>query len=172
MLSLPAAAFPALRRVLAAGRSAGEAAELERRLGFELGGDFFRAFEEQSNDALSGSSAEEFWSSLSEFFSRNGWGSLDFEQVHPGVGALSSVGWGESEGNGAERHPSCHFTTGLLSDLLGRIGGTPVAVLEVECRSRGDERCRFLFGGQDALDGVFGQLQSGGSYLDAVDSLR
>lgn len=173
MLSLPAGAFSALHRALASGRSAGEAAEVERRLGFELGGDFFRAFEEQTTmSGAEATSADEFWSSLSDFFSRNGWGRLDFEQVHPGVGALSSSRWAESEGEGSERHPSCHFTTGLLADMLGRVGGTPVAVLEVECRSRGDAGCRFLFGGQEALEGVFGQLQRGGSYRDAVESLR
>jgi hypothetical protein len=51
--------------------------------------------------------------------------------------------------------PSCHFTTGVLANILGRAADGEVAVLEVECRSRGDQRCRFLFGGADAVYSVY-----------------
>ena len=41
-----------------------------------------------------------------------------------------------------------------------------LAVLEVECRSRGDERCRFLMGGADALGRLYEGLREG----DSVDA--
>jgi predicted hydrocarbon binding protein len=62
--------------------------------------------------------------------------------------------------SGATR-PSCFFTSGLLANLLGRAAGAQVSVLEVQCRSRGDHECRFLFGSDEALYAVYESLRSG-----------
>jgi hypothetical protein len=175
MLGLPLDALGAMHRALAAGRSPVEAAEAARRLGYETGAGFHRALEQwvtaTGGGDLAGLEAGEFWSLLSDFFSSQGWGRLDFEQLHPGVAALSSVAWAESGAENAAAHPSCHFTTGLLADLLGRASGAEPAVMEVECRSRGDARCRFLVGGRDALERVYEDLRAGESYTESVRRL-
>jgi hypothetical protein len=49
----------------------------------------------------------------------------------------------------------------MIANLLGRVSGEDVAVLEVECRSRGDERCRFLYGSPAALEIVYEAIREG-----------
>jgi hypothetical protein len=49
----------------------------------------------------------------------------------------------------------------VLANLLGRVAGSDVAVLEVECRSRGDQRCRFLFGGAIAVYALYDRIAAG-----------
>jgi predicted hydrocarbon binding protein len=107
-----------------------------------------------------------FWRRLSQLFSSHGWGSLTHEAVHPGVGALDAGDWVEAEPEAGESRPSCFFTTGLLANLLGNAAGGDVAVMEVECRSQGDARCRFLFGSADALNALYQRVATG----DAVDT--
>jgi hypothetical protein len=82
--------------------------------------------------------------------------------VHEGLAALDSPNWVEAEPNTTSR-PSCFFTTGLLANLLGRAAGSEIAVLEIECRSCGDEHCRFLFGAPETLEAVYSRLRSGES---------
>src|SRR2546422_7864184 len=62
----------------------------------------------------------------------------------------------------------CYFSSGMLSDFLGRLSGEPVAVMEVECRSRNDERCRFLSASPDTLNVVYEQMTQGTSYEQAL----
>jgi hypothetical protein len=49
----------------------------------------------------------------------------------------------------------------VLANLLGQVADADVAVLEVECRSRGDAHCRFLYGSPDALDAVYSRVAAG-----------
>ena len=175
MLSLPVDALGAVHRALADGRNPAEAAEAARRLGFETGAGFHRGLQEwlaaSAADAPEALAPDEFWKRLSEFFASHGWGRLQFERLHPGVAALSSEEWAEAEPAGSASYPSCHFTTGLLADLLGRAGSADLAVLEVECRSKGDPRCRFLVGGWEALERVYDELSAGSPYTEAVQRL-
>ena len=67
--------------------------------------------------------------------------------------------------------PSCFFTTGMLANLLGQAAGGDVAVLEAECRSRGDERCRFLFGSPAALDALYTRLRAGEDIQESITAL-
>ena len=60
----------------------------------------------------------------------------------------------------------------MLANVLGQVAGSDVAVLEVECRSRGDARCRFLFGSPEALNGVYRRLVGGENLDAAVAQLR
>jgi hypothetical protein len=64
--------------------------------------------------------------------------------------------------------PACHITTGLFADLFGRVAGSAVAVLEVECRSAGHPRCRFLVGSPEVMDAVYEEMVRGVPYGDAV----
>jgi V4R domain len=175
MLSLPVDALAAVHRALADGRTPAEAAEAARRLGFETGPGFHRALEEWLAATGSGDPSSldpaAFWERLSDFFAAKGWGRLDFERLHPGVAALSSDEWAEAETEGSASYPACHFTTGLLADLLGRASGADLAVLEVECRSKGDARCRFLVGGWDALERVYDELSGGAPYAESIQRL-
>jgi hypothetical protein len=91
--------------------------------------------------------------------------------VHPGVGALEATDWAEADPSNGEARPNCVFTTGLLANLLGRAAGAEIAVMEVECRSRGDLSCRFLFGGEPALRKLHETIAAGASPEHALDQL-
>ena len=49
----------------------------------------------------------------------------------------------------------------MIANLLGNAAGSSVAVMEVECRSAGHDRCRFLFGTAEALQAVYAQVAHG-----------
>ena len=57
------------------------------------------------------------------------------------------------------------------ADFFGRISDAPLAVLEVECRSMGAPRCRFLLGNSDVLQYVFTEVEKGVAYDEAVATL-
>lgn len=104
---------------------------------------------------------------LSGFFMHSGWGTLDVRQLGP-VLALDSEDWAEALDQPEADYPTCHLTSGMLADLLGRIAGEPTAVMEVECRSRGDSRCRFLAGSPDTLGSLYERMAQGAGYRDAL----
>jgi hypothetical protein len=56
----------------------------------------------------------------------------------------------------------------MLADFFGRLAGEPVAAMEVECRSMGGERCRFLVGGYDTLQHIYDEMTRGVSYDEAA----
>jgi predicted hydrocarbon binding protein len=62
----------------------------------------------------------------------------------------------------------CFFSAGMLADFLGRLSGEAAAVMEVECRSRGDARCRFLSAMPETLQRVYEGMTEGRSYEDAL----
>lgn len=176
LVQIPAAWITAMNDTIAETHGEAEAALLLRRIGMASGG----AFRELFQDWLSETGVEPadparldptvFWSRLSGFFEELGWGSLTFELPHPGIIALSSRNW--VEGSGVSRtHPGCHCSTGLLAELFRSITGSDLAVLEVECRSAGAERCRFLVGGEEALQVVHGRLSSGSAPDEAILAL-
>src|SRR2546425_6641002 len=80
---------------------------------------------------------------LSAFFPAHGWGTVTVAPLGTAALTLDSEDWGEAEPGSAET-PMCFFSAGMLSDFFGRLSGEPVAVMEVECRSKHDARCRFL----------------------------
>src|SRR4051794_11124484 len=88
---------------------------------------------------------------LSEFLTEQGWGRLTATPLGPAVLALDSTDWAEALDEPQGEYPSCHLSCGLLADFLGRISQGLVAVMEVECRSRGESRCRFLAGAPETL---------------------
>ncbi|HET7791390.1 MAG TPA: V4R domain-containing protein [Gemmatimonadales bacterium] len=104
---------------------------------------------------------------LSRFFSAKGWGTLTL--THPGGAALAadSTDWAEAE-PGSAQMPMCFFSTGMLADFLGRLAGEQVAVMEVECRSKNDARCRFLSAAPDTLQQIYEQMTQGKSYEEAL----
>jgi hypothetical protein len=159
-VAIPAAAFVALSRALrteggalaaihglhAAGYGAGEA--MYQRL--------FRGREEHAGEVPE----PEFWRLLNRFMSTRGWGTLIHSAPHPGVGFLISPDWAEAE-EGEGTQPSCAFTVGLLAHVLTRVASSPVAVLEVTCRTAGHSACTFAFGSEATIHDLYGLLLEG-----------
>ena len=112
-----------------------------------------------------------FWSKLSDFFGKRGWGTLHHEQPHPAVGLLSSTDWAEASDGRGGPEASCHFSTGFLSGILSELAGGPVAVLEVGCRMRGESACRFAFGSEGAIHELYGRLLDDAGLADALAGL-
>jgi hypothetical protein len=176
-LVLPVASLRALRASLADEIGADSAAVVLRAAGYAAGDAFLatmatvtasRGAEATGAEKLAGLDGNVFWRRISEFFAVRGWGHLHFHQPHEGVGALDSSDWVEADAEGSADRPSCHFTTGLLANILGGVAGRDVAVLEGECRSRGDERCVFLFGARETLNVVFDDLVAGSDLRRAL----
>jgi predicted hydrocarbon binding protein len=178
-LALPVVALAAIRRELALSVGGDAAARALQTAGDAAGDAFYRALvhgfgslggetdpETAAHDRLAELDQTVFWRRFAELFSTRGWGHITMAPIHPGVAALDAADWVEADPEAGATRPSCFFTTGLLARVLGHVAGDQVAVLEAECRSCGDARCRFLFGSADALDEVFRQL-SEGQPLDA-----
>lgn len=105
---------------------------------------------------------------LSEFFEDQGWGRLEAAPLGPAVLALDSPEWAEAAEDGRGEFPSCHLTCGLLADFFGRLSDGLVALMEVECRSRGDARCRFLAGAPETLSALYDRMAQGTGYAEAL----
>lgn len=182
-LALPVASLAALRRALAEIVGADAAARAMQMAGHAAGDAFFRALcrqpapgtstsaEEPGPETLRGMGQHTFWRRFSNLFASRGWGTLAQEQLHPGVAELHAADWVEADPQAEAVRPGCFFSTGLLANLLGQVAGEDVAVLEVECRSQGDPRCRFLFGAPAALDALFRHLQDGQDVRTSLASL-
>ncbi len=154
-LEKEAGALPTIHALHHAGYEAGAAAAAS----FAVGGDVTNM--EQSA----------FWARLSEFFSRRGWGTLHQSAEHAGIALLSSPDWAEASPDAGDSEASCCFSTGFLSGLLSELAGGPLAVLEVDCRARGDEQCRFAFGSEVAIHDLYGYLLDGTDLEGALAAL-
>jgi predicted hydrocarbon binding protein len=105
---------------------------------------------------------------LSEFFAALGWGTVSLERVGTAALALDSSAWGESQEGAGAPYPSCFLSAGLFSDFMGRLAGHGVSVMEVECRSRGDARCRFLVATPEILQKAYDAMVAGQDYSAAI----
>lgn len=107
---------------------------------------------------------------LTELSSTLGWGSLQVETLAGQAVLLSSPNWTEAESNSAT-NPSCHFSCGVLAAFLTTQAGASIAVLEVECRSRGDAQCRFLAASTETLAAVFDVLNAGRPWQEGLPGM-
>ena len=105
---------------------------------------------------------------LSEFFQALGWGSLKVERLGNAGLTIDSTDWAEAVPGTNAASPYCFYTSGLLSSILGKLAGADVAVMEVECRSCNDARCRFLAGSPETLQAVFEAMTAGKDYRQAM----
>jgi predicted hydrocarbon binding protein len=149
-----------------------KAALLLREIGFATGEAVHEAFEQWSRTHYQVDAARELdttflGEALGGFFADAGWGTVSLTELTPSVLALDSPAWAEAQSDGAE-YPSCHFSCGLLADFFTRLGGSRAAVMEVECGSRGEARCRFLVGSPDMLTYLYERMTSGMSYTQAL----
>ncbi len=165
-LAIPVASLAALRQALSAEVGPDAAANALRAAGYAAG-DAWHAQLAQDSEIPEST----YWRRLKELFSSRGWGTLVHSTLHPGVGALDAQDWVEAVPESGEARPSCFFTTGMLANLLGNSAGSEVAVLEVECRSTGAERCRFLFGSVEALNELYNRVAHGAPVDAALSEL-
>jgi predicted hydrocarbon binding protein len=104
---------------------------------------------------------------LGAFFASLGWGRLAVTRLGPAL-AVDATEWAEADPASGSVAPACHVTSGMLAGLLGRLAGGHVAVMEIECRSRGDEHCRFLAGSPETLQAVYDGASAGRDYRDVL----
>jgi predicted hydrocarbon binding protein len=168
-LAFPVASLAALRQALSAEVGGDAAAHALRSAGHAAGDAWHGQLDAGNDDANVAESV--FWRRLSLLFSSRGWGTLAHAPVHPGVGALDAADWVEAQPESGEARPSCFFTTGVLANLLGHAAGAEVAVMEVECRSAGHPRCRFLFGSAEALNELYARVANGSAVDTALSEL-
>ena len=133
--------------------------------GYAAGEGLFKAFTAVTSPT--DLDADMLGETLSEFFTSGGWGAVTLSPVGIGALALDSTDWAEAE-PGTAQSPMCFFSAGMLADFLGRLSDETVSVMEVECRSRGDERCRFLSATPDVLERVYNDMTAGRSYAEAL----
>jgi hypothetical protein len=145
-----------------------------RDAGFAAGVSLYDTFTDWLDERGAGAPAfltdEQFGPLLGEFLHSVGWGALHVEKVSEAVMALDTYDWAEATDGDATSSASCHVGTGLLAGFLGRVADAPLAVLEVECRSAGDQRCRFLVGSVDVLNYVYEAMERGVPYDRAAVS--
>ncbi|MES2524328.1 MAG: V4R domain-containing protein [Gemmatimonadota bacterium] len=141
-----------------------------RDAGYRAGQALFEAFAdwtldrgEPDPDALP---HHRFVALASVFFAELGWGELTFTPVSDSVMALDSDAWSEADGSGS----GCLVSTGLFAGFFGRLADAPIAVLEVECRDGGCDRCRFLLGSIDVMGYVHEAMERGIPYERAAAS--
>ena len=173
MVAITRDSFAALRGALI--RDTGYAAYGDlQEAGYAGGAALFEAFTgwlaargAAAPDALS---VSDFQRLATEFFRECGWGSLEVGELQEAVATLDSVDWAEAAPGTGMEHPCCHFTSGMFSDFFGRVANAPLAVMEVECRSVGGDRCRFLLGSTEVLQRVYDEMATGVPYGDAVEA--
>jgi len=105
---------------------------------------------------------------LSSFFSSLGWGTVECTALGDAAVAFDSPDWSEAQPGAGLQYPGCYFTAGLLADFMSRIGDASLAVMEVECRSRGDQRCRWLVGAPETLSQLYQHMAQGADYMSVL----
>ncbi len=131
---------------------------------------FARWLAEHGGGAPDSLPADAFAARAVEYFRHLGWGSLSITSISDGVMAIDSADWAEADPAYPLEFPGCHVTSGMFSDFFGRLAGSPLVVMEVECRSSGSPRCRFLLGNTEVIQQVYDQMAGGMSYEEAARS--
>lgn len=152
-----------------------QAAAHLQNAGYAGGATLFEAFSRwllaRGHGAPEAQPASLFGQRATQFFGELGWGSLDLGTVGDSVATVDSTDWAESDPSSALEFPGCYLTTGLFADFFGRLAGSPVAVMEVECRSMGAERCRFLIASGEVMQHVYDAMGNGMAYGEAVATI-
>jgi hypothetical protein len=182
-VAIPVATLAALHRVLREEAGPVVAVQCLQATGFQVGQSVadgllaeMRTSEAGGQDGpdvgppSEGVSASAFWSRLDTYVGERGWGRLQHHRLHPAVGQLASADWAEGEG-ADDGEPTCSFSSGFLSGILSRVAGAPVAVLETDCRGRGDDRCAFVYGSEAVVRMLHDGLLEGRALDGVLDEL-
>ena len=169
-VQVPAGLISSVRRALAGDREPLEAVTLLRQVGYDVGAAVSAGLGDHLTLAHGGADPlslepEVFWAGVSDYFERLGWGRVEHRRLHPGVGALDLVGWLEEGSDGGPA--GCHLSTGFFTDMLARVAGDGVVVMEVPAEGRS----RLLFGSGETLGAVYEALASGATLDDALARL-
>lgn len=167
MIGVPRDAMVALRTMLFRTDSAAAAAALYEA-GYAGGGAMHDAFvrwcRSKKLPVAENMGASEFAQHASAFFTELGMGAMEVGMVNDAAVTLDSANWAEAEPSSAMQFPGCYLTAGLLTEFLGRVAGSAVSVLEVECRSMGAKRCRFVVGSAETIQQVYEAVAQGAAY--------
>lgn len=170
-IAIPATVFESLRSELASEAGMLQTVRALHLAGYHSGLAAANAMNQEAGGDSFKLSQAGFWSSLSDFFSKRGWGTLAHDTPHPAIGLLRSTDWAEARPDANDREATCSFSAGFLSGLLSQLAGGPVAVLEVSCRSRGANTCEFAFGSETAVHDLYGKLLDGADMASALEAL-
>jgi predicted hydrocarbon binding protein len=113
--------------------------------------------------------AMEFAAQTGEFLHGLGWGAIELGSLGD-VATIDAAEWAESDPAYPLEFPGCYYSAGMFADLFGRLAGEGVAVMEVECRSMGASRCRWLVGTGEVMQHVYEQMGQGISYDEALSA--
>lgn len=164
----------ALRTALRRDAGGGYATYLQEA-GYAGGETVFAAFRDwltaRGADAPDALPFDAFGTQAGAFFGDSGWGRIDVTRIRDVAATIDSPDWAEADPNARLEQPGCHFTSGLFADFFGRVASSPLAVLEVECRSCGADHCRFVVGSADIMQHVYDRVAAGGDYLGALNEL-
>jgi uncharacterized protein len=171
MLGLTRDALTTLRNALLRDTGPAAAAYLQEA-GYGGGGALFEAFRGwlagRGLGAPEALPVDAFQREATEFFRQAGWGGLAVGALHDTVATLDSEDWAEATPEQPLEHPFCHLSSGMFADFFGRVADAPLAVMEVECRSTGADRCRFLLGSAEVMQAVYEGMSQGLGYDEAV----
>jgi predicted hydrocarbon binding protein len=174
LITFPRASIAALRTALRRDTGGAFATYLQEA-GYAGGETLFSAFRDwlaaRGADAPDALPLDAFSIQAGAFFGDSGWGRIDVTPVRDVAMTIDSSDWAEADPNARLEQPGCHFTSGLFADFFGRVASSPLAVLEVECRSCGAEQCRFVVGSADVMQHVYERLTAGTDYLGALNEL-
>ncbi|MGB1657348.1 MAG: V4R domain-containing protein [Longimicrobiales bacterium] len=170
-IAIPASVFESLRAEVASAAGTLQTVRALHHAGYYAGVEAAVAMNQETGGDAFALSETGFWSSLSNFFSKRGWGTLSHSAPHSAIGILHTRDWAEARPAANDREATCSFSTGYLSGLLSQLAGAPVAVLEVSCRSRGGHACEFAFGSETAVHDLYGKLLDGADMASALDAL-
>ena len=112
--------------------------------------------------------ATKFGAVLGDFFQALGWGWVNVSRVGSGGLAFDAEHWAEADPDAQAGYPSCHFSAGMLAGFMGAMVQQPVSVMEMECTSAGQGRCRFLLGSPEVLELAYQAASEGRDYGSAI----
>jgi predicted hydrocarbon binding protein len=163
--------FQALRQTLQASLG-DQASEKLQEAGHAAGRDAYQCFRRWLKattglDDPGAIDASQLGQVLSDFFQALGWGSLSMNRVGR-AGVAFDTQWVEADPSANASFPSCHWSAGLLAGFMGALAQQTVAVMEVECRSARQGRCRFLMGKPEVLEAVYQAMSEGRDYSSAI----
>lgn len=170
-IAVPASVFVTLRKELAQECGPLPTIHALHAAGYVAGGKAVAGFAGRREEGAASLAEDTFWSRLQSFFYHRRWGCISHAHANDAVGLLSSPDWVEATPDDLDEEGSCSFSTGFLSGFLSDVAGGPIAVLEVTCRTRGDDECTFAFGSESAVHELYGQLLTGADLDGALAAL-
>lgn len=174
MVGVTRDALVALRAVLFR-EAGGNAAAYLQEAGYAGGASLYQTFVtwslERGHAPPETMSTPEFERRAAEFFRELGWGTVRVATLHDSVLAVDSGNWAEADPSAPIQFPGCYLSSGMLADFFGRIASKQIVAMEVECRSAGADRCRFLLGSAETLQHVYEEMTRGVGYEQSIEQM-